>query len=124
MKTLTLSFVLVSALLAGCGGNSQEASDPSKTHTTSETKPTDAKPADAKPADAKPGDLKTDAKPTDAKPADAKPADATCKEAAKVAAKDNASCMTECSKLENTVPAGSKCIPPRVSCEQQCKAMK
>ena len=100
MKTLTLSFVLVSALLAGCGGNSQEASDPSKTHTTSETKPTDAKPADAKPADA------------------------TCKEAAKVAAKDNASCMTECSKLENTVPAGSKCIPPRVSCEQQCKAMK
>jgi len=140
----TTSFLVFSSMIvafaAGCGGK-PEASDPSKTQTTSDTKPADAKPADAKPADAKPADAKpadakpADAKPADAKPADAKPADAKpadvkpatdgkCADAAKTTAKDKAGCMAECAKLDATVPPGSKCIPAKVSCEQQCKTMK
>ncbi|MBL8608000.1 MAG: hypothetical protein JNL38_11800 [Myxococcales bacterium] len=130
----TTSFLVFSSMIvafaAGCGGK-PEASDPSKTQTTSDTKPADAKPADAKPADAKPADAKpADAKPADAKPADAKPADVKpatdgkCADAAKTTAKDKAGCMAECAKLDATVPPGSKCIPAKVSCEQQCKTMK
>ena len=105
----TTSFLVFSSMIvafaAGCGGK-PEASDPSKTQTTSDTKPADAKPADAKPADVKPA--------TDGK----------CADAAKTTAKDKAGCMAECAKLDATVPPGSKCIPAKVSCEQQCKTMK
>ena len=71
--------------------------------------------AEAKPAEAKPA-------ATDAKPAEAA-ADSKCKDAPKPTAKDAKGCMAECSKLDAKSPAGSKCMPPKTSCEQQCKTL-
>lgn len=35
---------------------------------------------------------------------------------------DLASCLAECEKLDDTVPEGAKCIPPRVACTVHCKS--
>jgi hypothetical protein len=132
MKSLLTSILVSSALLVACGGNAPDAKDPSKTDTSTpdtkagdtSVKPTDTKPADATPTDAKPEGTKTD---TTAKPADTTPAsdDASkCKDAPKPTAKTKKACMAECSKLEATAPAGSKCVPPKTACEEQCKTLK
>lgn len=136
MKTLH-TILVSSALLVACGGNAPDAKDPTKTDgtktdsATPETKagdtavkPSDEKPADTTSTDAKPADTKLD---TAAKPADATPPgdDASkCKEAPKPTAKTKKACMTECSKLEAKAPAGSKCVPPKTACEEQCKTLK
>ncbi len=133
MKAL-LNTILVSSLLVACGGNAPDAKDPSKTDTTSApdtkagdptAKPTDAKPTDttAAPTDAKPADTKTDATATP--PATPATDDASkCKDAPAVKAKTKKACMTECSKLEAKSPEGSKCVPPKTQCEEQCKTLK
>jgi hypothetical protein len=140
-SSLSLTTFLASAVLLGACGNSPEAKDPSKTDTTAapDTKAaadTTAKPGDAtpaKPVDATPAitDAKpaaTDAKPVDAKltATDAKPAEAAdgkCKDVPKPTAKDAKGCMADCSKLDAKAPAGSKCLPPKTACEQQCKTL-
>jgi hypothetical protein len=127
MKSILTCLLASSALLVACGGGAPDAKDPTKTDTSTpdtkagdtSVKPTDAPAADAKPADSKPADVKTDAKPADPPPADEK-----CKDAPKVAAKTKKACMTECSKLEASSPAGSKCVPPKTACEEQCKTLK
>ncbi len=131
MKTLFNTLLVSSALLVACGGNAPDAKDPTKTDTSTP----DPKAADTtvKPADTTATPATTDAKPTDAKPADttaatppAPPADdaSKCKDAPTVKAKTKKACMTECSKLEAKAPEGSKCVPPKTACEEQCKTMK
>ncbi len=130
MKSLLTSILVSSALLVACGGNAPDAKDPSKTDTsTPDTKAGDTtvKPTDATPStDAKPADTTT-AKPADATPAPAAPAaddTSKCKDAPKPTAKTKKACMTECSKLDAKAPEGSKCVPPKTACEEQCKTLK
>ncbi len=122
MKALLNTLLVSSALLVACGGNAPDAKDPSKTDTTATP---DSKAGDTavKPTDAKPADTKTD---TTAAPPATPPADdaSKCKDAPKPTAKTKKACMTECSKLEATAPAGSKCVPPKTACEEQCKTLK
>jgi hypothetical protein len=33
---------------------------------------------------------------------------------------DLKACLSGCDKLDDTVPPGSKCLPARVGCKQQC----
>ncbi len=63
---------------------------------------------------------------SDVKPADsaAAPASSPCKEVPATTAKDKTACIAECQKLDDTAPAGSRCIPPRAACSNRCNQMK
>ncbi len=108
MKTLivTLSTLLFAV---ACGSSTPVPTEASTTPTnaTAEAKP-DVKPMDS-------------AAP---KPPEAAPASSPCKEVPATTTKDMASCKAECAKLDDTAPAGSKCMPPRAACMSRCNQMK
>lgn len=108
MKTILSAFV-TSLLLVACGTSTPTPTEASATPTsaTTETKP-DVKPMDS----------------AAAKPSEAAPASSPCKEVPATTTKDMASCKAECAKLDDTTPAGSRCIPPRAACMNRCNQMK
>lgn len=102
------ALVLSSALLlAACGGNSAPANEPSST------------PASSSSGSAPVTSTSATAEPTPNAPS---MPEGKCGAAPKTTATALDGCLADCEKLEDTVPAGAKCIPPRTSCKMQCNS--
>jgi hypothetical protein len=104
MKNLFLSFGLL-ALVACGGGSTAPANDPSSTG--------------AAPAPTTTTTTETTTSATTAG-GDAAPGDGMCGTTTTTSASDMDMCKTECEKLDDKAPAGSRCIPPRTSCNMNC----
>jgi hypothetical protein len=90
MRTILLSCVLTLGLVA-CGESPTPPANAPTSTTTSTTTPTT-------------GDTDAKCKGLDAPAGDT----------------DLTSCLASCEKLDDKVPEGTRCIPPRVSCKSNC----
>ena len=101
MRILVASSIVLGAFVLACGSSPPPA-DPS-------VQSSGAPAAGAEPA------------PATTKAAD-ESSDGKCKsaEAPATAPSDLSTCLAGCEKLDDKVPEGSRCIPPRTSCKMHC----
>jgi hypothetical protein len=120
----------LSVAITACGGDKPAADPSSVTSTTATPDPgatsptTPAAPAAATSTTATPADTATTppSATTAAAPAapDTTSANAEPCPTREATGKDLASCKSDCKKLDDKAPAGSKCIPPRTACLTSC----
>lgn len=116
MRNLILPVSLL--LLAACGGNSNNAAQPTDPSTTNATPPASET---ATPAGAATGAPTGEPVPATLAPTDGKASgDEKCGPVATPTAAALDACLAECERLSDTSPQGAKCLPPRAACKSHC----